>query len=51
MTTIYADELQMGDVVDYLGTPHRVAQAQRPDWFDRKANQQIDQKVDRKVTP
>jgi hypothetical protein len=29
VTTIYADELQMGDVVDYLGTPHRVAHVDR----------------------
>jgi hypothetical protein len=29
MTTIHADELQTGDVVEYLGTPHRVAHVDR----------------------
>jgi hypothetical protein len=29
MTTIHADELQTGDVVEYLGTPHRVAHIDR----------------------
>ena len=29
MTTIHADELQVGDVVEYLGTPHRVRHVDR----------------------
>jgi hypothetical protein len=29
MTTIYADNLQPGDVVDYHGHPHEVTQVRR----------------------
>ena len=29
MTTIHADELRTGDIVDYMGTPHRVAHVDR----------------------
>jgi hypothetical protein len=29
MTTIHADELRTGDVVQYLGTPHRVTHVDR----------------------
>jgi hypothetical protein len=31
MTTIYADDLQPGDVVDYDGHPHHVAHVDRRD--------------------
>jgi len=29
MTTIHADELKTGDIVEYLGTPHRVSHVDR----------------------